>query len=150
MPVPIPTFVYRITHVANVPWLLANGLHCASAGVRDPGFVQIGLPDLIQRRAARPVPVPPRGTLGDYVPFYFGTHTVMLYNIYTGHGVRQVPQRDIVYVVSSVQRLAARNVTFLFTDRHAYVALAHYSSNLHNLGRLGVNVKVREHREWYF
>ncbi|MGH8746642.1 MAG: type II toxin-antitoxin system toxin DNA ADP-ribosyl transferase DarT [Burkholderiales bacterium] len=136
MPAPNPTFVYRITHADNVPWLLANGLHCASAGVRDPGFVEIGLPDLIQRRATRTVPLPPGGTLNDYVPFYFGTHSVMLYNLHTGYGVKQVPQREIVYLVSSVQLLGSRNVPFLFTNRHAYVALAHYSSNTADLDTL--------------
>lgn len=77
MPVPNPTLVYHVS------WLLANGLHCASSGVRNPEFVRIGLPDLIQRRATRPVPLAPGGTLGDYIPFYFGTHSVMLYNIRT-------------------------------------------------------------------
>jgi hypothetical protein len=122
--------------LANVPWLLANGLHCASSGISDPNFVQIGLPDLIQRRAARPVPVAPGGTLDDFIPFYFGTHSVMLYNIHTGFGVRQVPQQDIVYLVSSVQLLGSRGIRFVFTDRHAYVATARYSADVEDLGRL--------------
>lgn len=120
----------------NVRWLLANGLHCASSGISDPNFVEIGLPDLIQKRGRRPVPVPPGGTLDDYVPFYFGTHSAMLYNIHTGYAVKQVHQKDIVYLVSSVQRLSANNVGFLFTDRHAYVANAHYSGNVVDLSGL--------------
>jgi hypothetical protein len=122
--------------VDNARWLLANGLHCVNSGVRDPNFVQIGLPDLIHKRSTRVVPVLPGGTLDDYIPFYFGTHSAMLYNIHTGYGVRQVHQQDMVYVVSSVQRLAANNVAFLFTDRHAYVANAHYSGDVADLNRL--------------
>ena len=136
MPVPNPTKIYRITHVDNVRWLLANGLHCVNSGVKDPNFVQIGLPDLIQRRAARVVPTPPGGTLDDYVPFYFGTHSVMLYNVLTGYGVRQVHQQDVVYLVSSVQLLGSNSIRFLFTDRHAYVANAHYSADLAALSEL--------------
>lgn len=120
----------------NVRWLLANGLHCAGSGVSDPNFVQIGLLDLIQKRSTRLVPVPPGGTLDDYIPFYFGTHSAMLYNIHTGYGVKQVHQQDMVYVVSSVQRLTANNVAFIFTDRHAYVANAHYSGDVAELIRL--------------
>lgn len=120
----------------NVRWLLANGLHCASSTINDPNFVQIGLPDLIQKRATRPVPIAPGGMLNDYVSFFFGTHSVMLYNIHTGYGVKQVHQKDMVYLVSSVQRLIANNVAFLFTDRHAYVANAHYSSDVAELARL--------------
>ncbi len=136
MPVPNPTLIYRIAHVDNVRWLLANGLHCASSGISDPNFVQIGLPDLIQKRSTRPVPIPPGGMLDDYIPFYFGTHSAMLYNIHTGYGVKQVHQKDMVYLVSSVQRLSANNVAFLFTDRHAYVANARYSGNVADLSGL--------------
>jgi hypothetical protein len=136
LPVPNPTLIYRITHVGNLRWLLANGLHCANSGTQDPNFVQIGLPDLIQKRSTRPVPIPPGGTLDDYIPFYFGTHSVMLYNIHTGYGVKQVYQKDMIYVVSSIQRLVANNVHFLFTDRHAYVANAHYSGDIAELARL--------------
>lgn len=136
MPIPNPTLIFRITHVENVRWLLANGLHCANSGLKDPNFVQIGLPGLIQKRGTRPVPIPPGGTLDDYIPFYFGTHSAMLYNIHTGSGVKQVHQRDVVYVVSSTQRLAANNIPFVFTNRHAYVANAHYSSNVADLTML--------------
>ncbi len=136
MHVPNPTRIYRITHVNNVPWLLANGLHCANSATKDPGFVQIGLADLIEKRSSRPVPIPPAGTLDDYIPFYFGTHSAMLYNIHTGYRVQQVHQRDMVYLVSSVQHLAANNIAFVFTNRHAYVANAHYSSNVADLDGL--------------
>lgn len=117
-------------------WILASGLHCASSGISDPNFVQIGLPDLIQKRNTRPVRIPPGGMLDDYIPFYFGTHSAMLYNIHTGYGVKQVHQKDMVYLVSSVQRLSANNVAFLFTDRHAYVANARYSGNVADLSGL--------------
>lgn len=136
MPVPNPTLIYRITHVNNVRWILANGLHCARSQHNDPNFIQIGNPGLIGRRSVRTVPIPPGGVMDDYVPFYFGTHSAMMYNIHTGYGVQQVPQRNIAYLVSSVQHLQAAGIGFVFTDRHAYVANAHYSSNPQDLTRL--------------
>ncbi len=37
--------LFRITHVANIPWLLANGLTCASSQLKDPIFVSVGKAD---------------------------------------------------------------------------------------------------------
>lgn len=73
-------------------------------------------------REHRNVPVAPHGTLNDYVPFYFCTHSVMLFNIHTGRveGVT-AKQADIVYLVSSIEKLVETNVRFLFTNQHAYV-----------------------------
>lgn len=50
---PARALIFRITHRANLPWILANGLHCQSAGVSDPNFVSIGNPELIDRRRSR-------------------------------------------------------------------------------------------------
>ena len=120
--------LFRITHVANLPWLLANGLHSANGGMVDPGFTAIGNPDLIAGRAHRRVPVPPGGTLADYVPFYFTPKSPMLLNIKTGYnGVTRRANPDIVILVSSCQVMAANGVVLLFTDRHAYTATARWT-----------------------
>ncbi len=131
------TLVYRITHIANVPWILDNGLHALSTGVRDPNFVPIGNPDLIDKRQYRFVDAGPGGTLDDYVPFYFGTHSAMLYNIHTGRVVGvDATQRDLVYLFSSVERIQDARVPFVFTDRHAYVANAAFLIHLEDLNQL--------------
>lgn len=130
---PQRALIFRITHLDNVPWLLANGLHCAS-GLQDPGFVAIGNPDLIGRRAARIVPKSPGGTLGDYVPFYFTPKSPMLFNIRTGYGgIRRRGNDEIVIVVSAIPTLILQEIAFLFTDRHAYTQLATFSADLHSL-----------------
>jgi hypothetical protein len=121
--------LFRITHIDNLPWLLTNGLHCAT-GPQAPRFVAIGNPDLIERRVARVVPMPPGGTLADYVPFYFTPKSPMLLNIRTGYG--GIPRRtngEIVILVTSVPTLIALGITVLFTDRHAYTGLARFSAN---------------------
>ena len=41
--------IFRITHIENVAWILANGLNCSSSNVQDPNFIQIGNPDLSRR-----------------------------------------------------------------------------------------------------
>ena len=129
--------IFRITHVNNLPWLLRNGLHCASSGVRDPDFVTIGNPDIIGRRTSRTVPLAPGGVLEDYVPFYFTPCSVMLFNIVTGYNDITKRERDeIIIIVSSLEMLEANGVEFVFTDRHALVAYAQFFSDVRDLDRI--------------
>jgi len=132
--VPSPTLIYRLTHVDNIPWILTNGLHCVNSGVKDPHFVAIGNPDLIEKRSTRSVPIPPGGVLDDYVPFYFCTHSLMLYNVHTGYNVKQAHQSQIAYLVCSVEQVQQCDCGFVFTDRHAYPRNAVYSTNPQDLG----------------
>jgi hypothetical protein len=122
--------IYRILHRDNVPWVLRHGIPCRNHPELDPGFVNIGDRSLIAKRCGRVVPVPPGGTLADYVPLYFCTHSLMLFKIHTKQveGV-DVGQSELVYVVSSIEKLRERGVAFLFTDRHAYVRGARFMSD---------------------
>jgi hypothetical protein len=73
----------------------------------------------------------PGGVLGDYVQFYFTPFSVMLRNIHTGwNGIKQVPNEDIVILVSSLYRVKDLGLPFLFTDSHAYSNLARYFDDL--------------------
>lgn len=129
--------LFRITHVDNLPWLLANGLSCASANVLDPNFVEIGNPDLISKRKQRAVLLAPHGTLADYVPFYFTPKSPMLLNIKTGYkGITRRPNAEIAILVSSVQYMQESDVKLLFTDRHAYVRSADWSDDPVNLASM--------------
>ena len=127
---PQKALIFRITHRANLPWVLGNGLHCASSQQRDPACVSIGNPDLIGKRTHRLVPAGPGGTLSDYVPFYFTPRSPMLLNIKTGYnGIRQRRNDEIVVFVTSVPKLMQNNIPFVFTDRHAYLATARFFSD---------------------
>lgn len=134
---PDRAFIFRITHIENVPWMLQHGLHCRNASVCDPNYRDIGNPDLIARRAHRQVPIPPGGTLSDYIPFYFTPHTPMLLNIKTGYGgMKQTPMADIVILVSSLHTVVAQGGAFVFTDRHAYLRTAEFFNDLVELVRI--------------
>lgn len=137
MPVPQPTHIFRITHIRNVPWILAHGIHCRTSATQDPNFVNIGNQELIDKRATRTVAKGPGGYLNDYVPFYFAPHSMMLFNIHTGRveGV-SVKQEEIVYLVSSTQKLAELNRTHVFTDGHAVAANTNYFTAAPDLARL--------------
>jgi ssDNA thymidine ADP-ribosyltransferase, DarT len=125
--------IFRITHRDNVPWILDHGLHAANGDVIDPNFRNIGNPDLIGKRNHRVVQVGPRGTLGDYIPFYFTPFSIMMFNIRTGYNVRKVPNEEIVILVSSLHRVAEMQIPFVFTDQHAYPLMAGYFADLKDL-----------------
>ncbi len=131
---PERAFIFRIIHRDNLGWVLQHGMHCRSAGLVDPNYVEIGNPDLIGKRNVRPVPLPPGGTLSDYVPFYFTPRTPMLLNIKTGfNGIRQRQNAEIAILVSSLRHIEARDYPFLFTDKHAYPLTTRYFNDLARL-----------------
>lgn len=129
--------IFRITHVENVPWILEHGLHCKTSNVVDPNFVPIGLPELIQKRTTRPVPIAPGGLLGDYVPFYFTPFSVMMLNITTGrNGVIKRSNREIAILVSSLHRLDEMGIRFVYTNGHAYMNESDYFDDLGDLDKI--------------
>ena len=61
----------------------------------------------------------------------------MLLNIKTGHGgLRQTPVQHIIFLVSSLPKVVEQGVPFVFTDRHAYLKTAVFSSELTDLSRI--------------
>lgn len=136
--------IFRITHRANVQWILQHGLHCPNSKTLDPNHVGIGNPELIERRKHRTVPIGPGGTLSDYVPFYFTPHSPMLYNIRTGWG--GVPRRenqDIVILVASLRDLVARNIGFVFTDSHALLQTTQFFNSVDQLDKIDWTILQR-------
>ncbi len=134
---PESAYIFRITHVNNVRFILSNGIHCRSGRVHDPKFTTIGLPTLIDKRAALPIPIAPGGTLSDYIPFYFTPWSIMLYNIKTGFGgVTHRQNHEVAIVVCSLRKLAAMGVRFVFTNAHAYTAEAEFFDSLDALDQI--------------
>lgn len=60
----------------------------------------------------------------------------MMYNIHTGYNVRQVPNEEIVILVSSLHKVAELNIPFVFTDQHAYPLMANYYTALKDLDQV--------------
>ena len=144
---PEKALIFRIVHRDNIPWMLDNGLHCRNSGIFDPNYMDIGNPDLIDKRNSHPVPKPPGGTLSDYVPFYFTPFSIMLFNIKTGWGgIRKRENHEIVIMVSSLHTLAKKGSQFLFTDRHAYLATAQFFSDLARLDQ--INWEMLQRRDF--
>ena len=107
-----------MTHIANVPHILVHGITHRTSANANPNFMPIGDPTLISARDG--FLLDNGRTLGEYIPFYFGTRMPMLYVIQKGfNGVPVTPATDIVYCVTSVQKVIDSNQKFVYTDGHA-------------------------------
>jgi len=134
---PERALIFRIIHRANLAWVLEHGLHCGNGETRLTTWVSIGNQELIDRRATWPVGAPPGGVLNDYVPFYFTPFSPMMLAIKTGwNGVPRHPPQDIVILVSSLRRVTALGLGWLFTDTHANNSVVNYFNRLEDLPRL--------------
>lgn len=131
---PERALIFRLTHVANLPWILEHGLVCQNSPIKDPHFRRIGNSDVISKRQDCIVPIPPGGALADYVPFYFTPLSVMLLNIVTGYrGVERVPAVELIILATSLLAVEKAGSRFVFTDRHALLRTARFSSALVDL-----------------
>jgi hypothetical protein len=135
---PEKALIFRIVHVDNVPWILDHdGLHCRNWPEQNPDYINIGNPELIDKRSRHRVPIPPGGTLSDFVPFYFTPFSIMMFNIKTGYG--GIPRRenhDIVIFVSSIHHLRSLGVPFVFTNQHAYAVATEFFTEVERLDQI--------------
>lgn len=107
-----------MTHIENIPHVLQYGITHAQSQNANPGYVSIGDGSLINSRSSFILKNANR--LGDYIPFYFAFRTPMLYVMQKGFNwVQPTPAQDIVYCVSSVQKILDHKLEFIFTDGHA-------------------------------
>jgi hypothetical protein len=133
---PEKALIFRIVHVDNLPWMLENGLQCRNSDNASPSYLSIGSEEIITVRSERQVPVPPGGSYGDYVPFYFTPYSIMMYNIKSGYGVPKRRNDEILICVTSLHDLRAKGHNFVFTNQHACSAGLEFSNNLADLGTL--------------
>lgn len=112
------TYLYRMTHIENIPHILKYGITHFSSPNANPKFVPIGDLTLIETRNGFLLDNGRR--LGEYIPFYFGARTPMLYVLQNGfNAVSPTPAEDIVYCISSVQKIIELHLDFVFTNGHA-------------------------------
>ena len=111
-------YLYRMTHIANVPHILVHGITHRTSANANPNFTPIGDPTLISTRDG--FELDNGRTLGEYIPFYFGPRMPMLYVIQKGfNGVPVTPAQEIVYCVTSVQKVVDTQQEFVYTNGHA-------------------------------
>lgn len=142
MPPPADPSIFHITHIDNLPGILASGWlfsdSACRAGAATP--TNIGYSHIKQRRLTRPVPCSAHGFLGDYVPFNFCSRSVMLYKVSKGHANYAGGQTNVVHLRSTAKTAISLGRPWAFTDRHAEVAHALYFDDLSRLGEVDWSV----------
>ncbi len=136
MRVPEPTPIYRVVHMRNLPIYLAReAMHSPNHWPGDGLVWRTNHDEKVQSKRARwPVECGPGGKLHDYVAFYFGPRSPMLYQLHTGW----VPgydegQEPMVYLVSTAQAVSESGAAFVFSDGHGIAAFTDWHDDLRSL-----------------
>jgi hypothetical protein len=132
------TLLYRITHIENLPGLLERGCDCSPNLAKGHGINKraISHKDIMDKREHATVNVSPSGVVADYVPFYFGPRSPMLYAIKQGKVEGYRGQSEIIYLVASAEDVAASHLPFMFTDGHAIISYVTHYNRLEDLTKL--------------
>lgn len=121
----------HFSHIDHVESMALSGLVCdAEAHVPGTLAVEVGDLSIKERRRRLPVPAGPGGVVADYVPFYFAPRSPMMYVIDKGRVPQyQGPIYDLVYLVSSIERLHQCGCTLVISDRNASIGIAAFSAS---------------------
>lgn len=122
-------------HIENIPHVLKHGITHSTSINSNPQYKPIGDSSIIKTR--NKFTLKNGRALGDYIPFYFGVRTPMLYVIQKGYKmVASTPAEDIVYCISSVQKIIDLELDFVFTNGHAVDGFSSQYTNT-DIGDIG-------------
>ncbi|WP_452602894.1 type II toxin-antitoxin system toxin DNA ADP-ribosyl transferase DarT [Pontimicrobium sp. MEBiC06410] len=114
-----------MTHIENIPHIFGNGITHKDSVKSNQNYKSIGDNSLINTRDS--FDTPNGDLLGDYIPFYLGCRTPMLYVIQKGYnGVKITKPSKIIYCVTSIQKIIDANLNFIYTDGHATNGFSKY------------------------
>ncbi len=142
--VPDTIGVYRITHIDNLQTILQKGIFAANFAPDDASYKFIADRDLTDRRKDKPIPLEGHSVLGDYVPFYFGERSPMLYTI---HRKMPTSQEEVIYLLVKLESLTLAGCAYCFTDGHASQQMTKFFTATEDLERLDwATIKSRNWR----
>lgn len=125
-----PHWVYHFTRVEHLTIIVQRGLLC-DALADEVLQVEVGNRGIKAQRARRVVPVAPGGVVADYVPFYYAPRSPMMFAIHCGNvSTYSEGCERLVYLVSTLERLHAAQLTVVGTDRNAVLEIADFSREL--------------------
>jgi len=137
---PNPVRLFHITAIDNLAAICQCGALFSKNASRSQGinYQNIAHAGAQTARAGRPVPNPPGGNIHDFVPFYFAPRSPMLSAIHNGAvSGCTYQQDDIVHLETTVVRVTANNMEFVFYDRNATKP---YSAAFTDLSKLATEV----------
>jgi hypothetical protein len=130
LPVPADPKIYHIVHVENLASIVADGcLWSDAVMVQRQGGTVIGMGSIKQRRLGLPVSSHPGAHVGEFVPFYFCSRSIMLYVIHCANHPELAyrgGQQPIVHLEADLQEVVAwaeangRHWAFSLSNAGAY------------------------------
>lgn len=119
-------YAFRIVHIDNIPYILKNGIvNAAKSTKKDDSYISIGNESLIEVRRNQNI-IHTESCIGDYIPFYFGPRSPMLYTIQNGYnGVEKCDATNLVYLVLKISDIIKSGFQGYFTDGHALNICSH-------------------------
>lgn len=139
MTVPTPTLIFRFIHIDYLEICLRRGAlyapsHTPQNGLRYRTIHNI---DIQQVRRTTTIPCGPGGVIHDYVSFYLGPRSPMLFQLHTGRiPDYQEGQAPLIYLISTAQIIQQSGRAFVFSDGHGIVSYTSWYDDLADLGRL--------------
>lgn len=145
---PNVVYLYRITHIDNLNFIVASGrLTCSNHANCDPNFIGIGDSTLIESRNLKQIPLTPKGNFNNYVAFYFGPRSPMLYTIQNGFNNVKIRQpQEIIYLVTTFTNVIQNESQYVFTDGHGYHKMSQFFDNEKGLEEVDWNIVAA--RQW--
>lgn len=142
--------IMHFTHVRNLPGIFKAGCLRADSLVDRVSALKVEAADLDikERRKRMRLGIAPYGCVADYVPFYFAPRSPMLYRLANGGVANYTAGQDpLIYLVSSAEAVAAKGVTFLFSDGNCASHVTRVADDLAWLDSL-VDWQVMNSRMW--
>ncbi len=138
---PDKIYLYRITHKNNLDFILKLGkLTCPNHTAFDKNYIGIGDSKLIVNRSLKQINIEPNGNFTDYVSFYFGARSPMLYAIQNGfNGVKKRHPQEIVYIITTFKNIINNKCKYVFTDGHGYNLMSQFFNEEKNLKEVDWN-----------
>lgn len=144
MPVPAQPKIYHITHVDNLAKIIADGQLWSDAMlVKRQGGTVIGMNSIKQRRLQLPVTCHAELTVGQFVPFYFCSRSIMLYVIHRANHPELAyrgGQQPIVHLEADLhavtQWAAAKGRRWAVSLSNAGAVYAQFRTGIDKLGEI--------------
>jgi ssDNA thymidine ADP-ribosyltransferase, DarT len=144
MPVPAHPKIYHIVHVDNLASIVADGcLWSDAVMVQRQGGTVIGMGSIKQRRLGLPVSCHNGLRVGDCVPFYFCSRSIMLYVIHCANHPELTyrgGQQPIVHLEADLHRVvqwaAANGRRWAFSLSNAGAFYTQFRAELAQLGEI--------------
>jgi hypothetical protein len=157
MPVPAQPKIYHIVHVDNLPSIVADGCLWSDAVMvqRQGVGTTIGMSAIKQRRLQLQVTCHAGLTVGQFVPFYFCSRSIMLYVIHCANHPELAyrgGQQPIVHLEADLhavtQWAAANGRRWAVSLSNAGAFYAQFRTGLDKLGEINWDaVNARDFRE---